>query len=145
MWHVSIIAAVIVAAVTAALEIKIRAFSELLAILADAGRAAWGAADLEERLRVWWQEIRDPERADLPICGRGPLVVFNERQLTALAIADRVGKVTNGDLQERFAYHPETLRQDLAGLCELGYLDKQGRSRGTFYTPARGGGDGLAN
>jgi len=141
MTYVSIISgAVIVAAVTATLEIRTRAFSELAAILADAGREAWEAADLRERLAVWWREVRHPQRADLPIYGRGPLVVFNERQLTALSIADRAGKVTNGDLQERFAYHPETLRQDLAALVEWGYLEKQGRSRGTFYTPRRGGG-----
>jgi DNA-binding transcriptional ArsR family regulator len=138
--YVSIIGAVIVAALTAALELRTRAFSELAAVLAEAGREAWEAADIGQRLAVWWREIRNPERADRPIYGRGPLTVFNERQLVALSVADRVGKVTNGDLQERFAYHPETLRQDLAALVEWGYLEKQGQSRGTFYTPRRGGG-----
>jgi predicted HTH transcriptional regulator len=141
MLYIAIAGAVVCAAITTALEVKTHGLSELVAILTDAGREAWKAADLERRLAVWWREVRDPERADRPIFGRGPLVVFNDRQLTALGIADRTGRVTNADLQERFAYHPETLRQDLAALCQWGYLEKHGRKRSTFYT--RGGGDGL--
>jgi DeoR/GlpR family transcriptional regulator of sugar metabolism len=60
--------------------------------------------------------------------------MFNKRQLTALELVRQRGRVTNGDLQERFAYHPETLRQDLAALVRLGYLEKNGQARGTFYT-----------
>jgi DeoR/GlpR family transcriptional regulator of sugar metabolism len=54
--------------------------------------------------------------------------------LAALELARRRGRVTNGDLQERFAYHPETLRQDLAALVRMCYLDKNGQAKGTFYT-----------
>ena len=107
------------------------ALRELVLVLLDAFREAREAADLKARLNVWWREVSNPEREHLPIYGR--IAVFNQRQLVALSIAQRQGKVTNGDLQERFAYHPETLRQDLARLCELGYLAKHGNTRNTFY------------
>jgi len=118
------------------LEVRTRAISELMAIMGEGARVAWEAADLGERLRVWWREVRNPERAGQPTCWTHPLANLNDRQLTVIALANRTGQVTSADLQNLFAYHPETLRQDLADLVANGILEKHSKSRGTFYTPS---------
>jgi hypothetical protein len=116
------------------------ALRELLQVLADALSEAWAAADLGRRLGAWWWVVTHQDLVDAP----APIAVtgLNDRQLTALELVKEQGRVTNGDLQEQYYYHPETLRQDLASLVELGYLEKRGRSRGTFYTPGRLGAAG---
>jgi hypothetical protein len=117
------------------MEATMFALKELSQVLADALAEAWAAADIRRRLGAWWWVVTNRELVD----GPAPIRVtgLNDRQLTALELAKDQGRVTNGDLQERFYYHPETLRQDLASLVELGYLEKRGQSRGTFYTPGR--------
>lgn len=122
------------------IELSTSAVSELVLVLLD----ALEAADLQRRLAAWWYCcVSHRHLVDGPPPQVARPVTFNERQLTALRLARVFGRVTNGDLQAIFWYHPETLRQDLAALVELGYLDKRGRSRGTFYTP--GGGNALDN
>jgi predicted HTH transcriptional regulator len=96
--------------------------------------AAWEAADLRRRLAAWWYVITHRDLVDGPAPHTSKRVTFNDRQLAALELARKRGRVTNGDLQERFAYHPETLRLDLAALVRMGYLEKNGQARGTFYT-----------
>lgn len=95
-------------------------------------KAAWEVADLRGRLTEWWYVVTHQELVDGPPPSASEAAAFNERQLAALELARKRGRVTNGDLQERFAYHPETLRQDLAALVRLGYLQKNDQARGTF-------------
>ncbi len=64
----------------------------------------------------------------------GPL---NERQLHALAEAQRRGRLANGDLHQVFPHlSAEAIRLDLAGLVERGLMRRHGRCRGTTYTLA---------
>jgi predicted HTH transcriptional regulator len=97
-------------------------------------KAAWEAADLRRRLASWWYVVTHQDLLDAPPPSASEAAAFNDRQLAALELARKRGRVTNGDLQERFAYHPETLRLDLAALVRMGYLQKNGQARGTFYT-----------
>jgi len=60
---------------------------------------------------------------------------LNERQKQALAEAQQRGHITNGDLRRVYPeVTAETLRLDLVDLVERGFLQRQGRCRGTVYT-----------
>jgi hypothetical protein len=115
------------------------ALRELLQTLAEALREALEAADIRRRWAAWWWCCTHRKLLDGPPPSTEQAVRLNGRQLMALELAREQGRVTNGDLQHQFCCHPETLRQDLAGLCNLGYLEKRGQKRGTFYTPGSAG------
>jgi hypothetical protein len=62
---------------------------------------------------------------------------LNERQLTALAVAERHERVTLRTFRAVCpGWSDETYRLDLAALVERGLLVKNGRKRGTSYTLA---------
>jgi predicted HTH transcriptional regulator len=92
---------------------------------------------MRRRLPAWRWRCTHRELLDGPPPSSGQAVSLNDRQLTALELAKEQGRVTNGDLQERFCYHPETLRQDLAWLVERGYLETAG-SHAARSTPPGG-------
>lgn len=59
---------------------------------------------------------------------------LNERQVAALVYLAAEHRITNRDLQERYAeVSPETIRRDLADLVERGMLLKVGDKRATYY------------
>ena len=59
---------------------------------------------------------------------------LNERQIAALVQLAAEHRITNRDLQERYAeISPETVRRDLADLVERGLLLKVGDKRATYY------------
>ena len=59
---------------------------------------------------------------------------LNERQIAALVHLAAEHRITNRDLQERYAdVSPETIRRDLADLVERGLLLKVGDKRATYY------------
>ena len=59
---------------------------------------------------------------------------LNERQIAALVQLAAEHRITNRDLQERYAeISPETIRRDLADLVERGLLLKVGDKRATYY------------
>lgn len=63
---------------------------------------------------------------------------INERQLEALRHAERFGKIDHRTYRALCPlWSDETLRLDLADLVRRGLLVKNGRKKGTFYTPGR--------
>lgn len=59
---------------------------------------------------------------------------LNERQIAAMLHLAAEHRITNRDLQERYAeVSPETIRRDLADLVERGLLLKVGDKRATYY------------
>lgn len=59
---------------------------------------------------------------------------LNERQIAAMLHLADEHRITNRDLQERYAeVSPETIRRDLADLVERGLLLKVGDKRATYY------------
>ena len=58
---------------------------------------------------------------------------LNKRQLAVLEMAVGSGAVTNRQVQERFQVVKDTALRDLALLCELNFLEKEGQGRSTRY------------
>lgn len=61
---------------------------------------------------------------------------LNSRQEEALKIAAEHGSVRRADLTARFRVSAKTARQDLVALVHAGFLCREGRRRGSRYTPA---------
>jgi len=113
-------------------------FTELFHVL----RAA-----LQERdpgyLASWWAWVRgrvDPD-ARYRLTERGAALLgigLNERQRAALELVRARGRVTNADVRAACPFWPpETIRQDLRQLVDLGLLEKRGAKRGTYYVLRR--------
>jgi hypothetical protein len=67
--------------------------------------------------------------------GRLFLEPINERQLEALRYVERHGRIDHSIYRALCPlWSDETLRLDLSGLVELGFLSKNGSKKGTYYT-----------
>jgi len=113
-------------------------FTELFHVL----KAALRERDLGY-LASWWDRVRgrvDPDaRYRLTALGEALLGVgLNERQRSALELVRARGRVTNADVRAACPFwSPETIRQDLRQLVDLGLLEKRGAKRGTYYVLRR--------
>lgn len=85
---------------------------------------------------------RDGEQALADILEERPVIhrlpaLLNERQIKALAYARKHGMINLGTYRQLCPdWSAETLRRDLADLVAQGLLAKNGRKKGTYYTPA---------
>ena len=112
------------------------AIAELAAVVADpdfrtdpAGMlAAWGA--------VATGEATDGDRYTVTVTAPRPDDGPDQRRMAILDVARRCGRVALRDARALYPHYvDETLRQDLAALCEDGTLYKVGECRWTAYLP----------